>query len=212
MGCEMSKIPHFLDSRITDGGEVVSLTRRPRFIPNKNFLELISVRGWVRLEGLGKLNTFNDLIGNRTRHLPACSTVSQVTTLPRAFSLAVFWTKKRLNIHLFWINPFYTRFRRSVIHVCVTWGNVHNRCTVRRQVGHNLLCDPRGKLFIWSRLSPLILFSLYTNRTSDKNIRQAITEGSEAITVISAVLNYYTFRKYHLQLWIEFRVWKHNGR
>jgi hypothetical protein len=27
--CEMSRLPHFLDSRLIDGGEVVSLTRRP---------------------------------------------------------------------------------------------------------------------------------------------------------------------------------------
>jgi hypothetical protein len=26
-GCEMSRLPHFLDSQLTDGGEVVSLTR-----------------------------------------------------------------------------------------------------------------------------------------------------------------------------------------
>jgi hypothetical protein len=25
-GCEMSRLPHFLDSRLTDGGEVVTLT------------------------------------------------------------------------------------------------------------------------------------------------------------------------------------------
>jgi hypothetical protein len=53
--------PHCLDIRITDGGEVVSLTRRPRSTPQKRFLVLISVRGGinpkpiVRLEGLGKL-------------------------------------------------------------------------------------------------------------------------------------------------------------
>jgi hypothetical protein len=34
-GCETSKLPQFLDIRPTDGGEVVSLTRRPLFIPRK---------------------------------------------------------------------------------------------------------------------------------------------------------------------------------
>jgi hypothetical protein len=32
-GCETSRLPHFLDNQLTDGGEVVSLTRRPPFIP-----------------------------------------------------------------------------------------------------------------------------------------------------------------------------------
>jgi hypothetical protein len=30
-----SRLPHFLDSRLTDGGKVVSLTRQPRFTPRK---------------------------------------------------------------------------------------------------------------------------------------------------------------------------------
>jgi hypothetical protein len=39
----------------------------------------------MRLEGLDKLKKkSNDLIGNRTRDLPACSIVPQPTTLPRA--------------------------------------------------------------------------------------------------------------------------------
>jgi hypothetical protein len=69
----MSKIPHFLDNRLTDGGEVVSIMLRPHFKPQKDFLVLISVRGLetprviVRLEGLGKLKTFNDLVENRTQ-------------------------------------------------------------------------------------------------------------------------------------------------
>jgi hypothetical protein len=31
----MSILPRFLDNRLTDGGEVVSLTRRPPFTPRK---------------------------------------------------------------------------------------------------------------------------------------------------------------------------------
>jgi hypothetical protein len=33
--CETSRLPHVLDSRLTDGGEFVSLTRRPPFTPMK---------------------------------------------------------------------------------------------------------------------------------------------------------------------------------
>jgi hypothetical protein len=35
LGCETSRLPHFLDNRLTDGGEVVSLTRRPPFTPQE---------------------------------------------------------------------------------------------------------------------------------------------------------------------------------
>jgi hypothetical protein len=34
-GCERSRLPHLLDRRLTDGGEVVSLTRRPPFTPRE---------------------------------------------------------------------------------------------------------------------------------------------------------------------------------
>jgi hypothetical protein len=40
-GCETANLPHFLDNRLTDGGEVVSPMRRPPFttrkIPGANF-------------------------------------------------------------------------------------------------------------------------------------------------------------------------------
>jgi hypothetical protein len=61
-----------------------------RPLPPGIFLVLISVKGCVdpraimQLEGLGQLKKSNDLIGNRTRDLPACSIVPQPTMLLRA--------------------------------------------------------------------------------------------------------------------------------
>jgi hypothetical protein len=37
-GCEMLRIPHYLDNRLTDGGKVVSPTHRPHFTPQKHYL------------------------------------------------------------------------------------------------------------------------------------------------------------------------------
>jgi hypothetical protein len=80
----MLMIPYGLDNRLADGGEVVSLTHRPPlYFPQTSFLLLVvfSVTGLVqarvivRLEELGKFKKFNDLIGNQTRDLPACSKV-----------------------------------------------------------------------------------------------------------------------------------------
>jgi hypothetical protein len=57
----MSRLSHFLHSRVTDGGEVVNLTRQQPFTPPGRFVILIFVRGWVdpraimRLQGLGQL-------------------------------------------------------------------------------------------------------------------------------------------------------------
>jgi hypothetical protein len=42
--CATSRLPHFLDNRLTDGGEVVSLSRRPPFTSRK-IVVLIYIRG-----------------------------------------------------------------------------------------------------------------------------------------------------------------------
>jgi hypothetical protein len=36
LGCERSRLPHLLDNWLTDGDEVVSLTRRPSFTPQED--------------------------------------------------------------------------------------------------------------------------------------------------------------------------------
>jgi hypothetical protein len=70
----MLRIPHCLDSRLTDGGKFVSLTHVLRSTP----------QDLVRLEGLGKLKQFSYRIGCRNRALPACITVprSQLYCVP----------------------------------------------------------------------------------------------------------------------------------
>jgi hypothetical protein len=46
-GCETSRLPHFLDNRLTDGGKVVCLTRWSPFTPQEDSCLLLSIRGWV---------------------------------------------------------------------------------------------------------------------------------------------------------------------
>jgi hypothetical protein len=81
--------PHFLDCRLTHGGEVVSLKRGPLFTPRKipgtHFCyRLTRPQGHSKAGRIRSIEKSNDLIGDRTRDLPACSIVSQPTALPRA--------------------------------------------------------------------------------------------------------------------------------
>jgi hypothetical protein len=68
---DLLRIPHCLDSRLTDGGKLVSSKHRPHSTPQNIiflFLVLISVRSWVspqslvRPEWVGKLEKFIHLI------------------------------------------------------------------------------------------------------------------------------------------------------
>jgi hypothetical protein len=85
----MSRLPHYLDNRLIDGGKVVSLTRRPPFTPQEDSWYSFLLRDWViprarvQLEGLSQLKE-NHLIGTRTCDLLACSIVPQPTMLPYA--------------------------------------------------------------------------------------------------------------------------------
>jgi hypothetical protein len=81
----MSKIAHFLDNRLKDGGKVVNLTHRPRFIHQKHYFSVYTThfcqrlsepQDLVQLEELVKLKEKSiHLIGSRTRELPACTIV-----------------------------------------------------------------------------------------------------------------------------------------
>ena len=55
------------------------------FTPQKIFLILISIRGWVDFRAVWRVTSMknsNDTIGNRTRDLPVCSAVPQPTLFP----------------------------------------------------------------------------------------------------------------------------------
>jgi hypothetical protein len=81
----MLRIPRYLDNRLTDDGKTVSHMSRPRSTPQKYYFSasgthfcqrLSKPEGLVRPEGSGKLKKISDLIGSRTRDLPAFSIVS----------------------------------------------------------------------------------------------------------------------------------------
>jgi hypothetical protein len=54
-GCETSKLPHLLDNRLTDGGEVVSVTRLPPFTLRK-----INVNSNLSVSSSDSLKAHND--------------------------------------------------------------------------------------------------------------------------------------------------------
>jgi hypothetical protein len=88
-GCEMLGIPHCLDNRFLDGGDV-RFTHRPRSSPQKNvyfylwytFL-LVNERtqGPMQLEELDNCKQFNYLVWSRNLSLPDRSIVLQQVNL-----------------------------------------------------------------------------------------------------------------------------------
>jgi hypothetical protein len=89
-GFKTSRLPYFLDNRLTDGGEV-SLTRRPPLTPQEDswYSFPLEAESTPRHSAAGRIRwseKSHDFIGIRTRDLPACSVVPQRTTLPRALN------------------------------------------------------------------------------------------------------------------------------
>jgi hypothetical protein len=86
-GCETSRLPHFLESRLTDSRADVSLTLLPLFTPRKipgtHFCQRLSrPQGHSAAGRIRSIEKSSDLIENRNRDLPACSIMPQPTTLP----------------------------------------------------------------------------------------------------------------------------------
>jgi hypothetical protein len=139
---------------------MLSALRAARPLPPGRFLVLISVRGSVDPRGHSaagsSIEKYNNLNGNRTRDLPACSLLPQPTTLPRARVLV--W---RTNLILasngspVWlsgclITPLFERFSRVTSTSC--WphpeltpalsGNGADGVVTRSPVS-SLLCRPQ---------------------------------------------------------------------
>jgi hypothetical protein len=67
----------------------------PRNIPGTNLCQRLSeLQGLSAAGRIMSMKNFNDTIGNRTRDLPACSTVPQPTVPPRAPFCPVLYFKK----------------------------------------------------------------------------------------------------------------------
>jgi hypothetical protein len=73
--CKMSRIPHCLDNPPADGGEIISLTRPPRFTPQKYFLVFISIRGSIIPRTTGRQEGFDKLKNSMT-----CSGIEPMTS------------------------------------------------------------------------------------------------------------------------------------
>jgi hypothetical protein len=79
-GFEMSRFPHFLDSRLTDGEVINLMCRQTTFIPRRLLTYLCKrpckPQGYSTAGRMRLIEKSSD-IGNQTRSLPACSIVIQ---------------------------------------------------------------------------------------------------------------------------------------
>jgi hypothetical protein len=103
---ETSRIPHFLDNLLTDGGDVVNLMHRPPFtsrkIPGTHFCQRLSrPQGHTAAGRIRSTERSSDLIGNRNRDLPACSIVPQPSMLPRSAIMTTRFYVTNNHLHIY---------------------------------------------------------------------------------------------------------------
>jgi hypothetical protein len=78
---EKSRVPYFLDNRLTDGAPAALYTQEDSwysFLLEAESTPSHSAAGMIR-----SIEKSSDLIGNQTRDLQACNIVPQPSTLPR---------------------------------------------------------------------------------------------------------------------------------
>jgi hypothetical protein len=84
-GCERLRVPRYLDNRLTDGGKVVSLTRRPPFTPQEDswYSFLLGAES-TPASATGRIRSIEKNPPHRNSNPRPSDIVSQPTTLPRA--------------------------------------------------------------------------------------------------------------------------------
>jgi hypothetical protein len=106
----MLRLPHFLDNRLTDDSEAVSVTRRPPFShppPSQeeswcSFPLETELNPGPRAAGRIRSIENSNNIGNRTHDFLACTIVVQATTLAHALCIMWLSTKKKRKLLSIW--------------------------------------------------------------------------------------------------------------
>jgi hypothetical protein len=137
-GCETSRLPHFLDNRLTDGNEVVSLTCWPPFtprnIPGTHSCQRLSQSQGYTAGMIRSTEKSNDLIGNRTCGFPACSIMPQPTTLLCAPDIDNRDTVWELSDQLIWTEVLITEWEDRLRHTAIKASSLQSLTYARFKV------------------------------------------------------------------------------